>query len=53
MDNYENEVNKNVKRNEKFLLEYEKYLEDKGSTDKTIKKHVSNMEFFLNDFLNY
>ena len=53
MDNYEKEVNKNVKRNEKFLLEFEKYLEDKGLTDKTIEKHVSNMGLFLNDFLNY
>ena len=53
MDNYQEIVDKNVKKNKKFLLEFEKWLDGKGLALKTKRKHSSNMEFFLNEYLNY
>ena len=37
---YEIKMNKNVKRNEKYLNGFEKWLNKKGFTNKTIKKHI-------------
>ena len=50
---YEKKMNKNVKRNEKYLLEFEKWLNKKGLVDKTIRKHLNNASLFVNDYLNY
>ena len=50
---YEKKMNKNVKRNEKYLLEFEKWLNKKGLVDKTIRKHLNNVSLFVNDYLNY
>lgn len=50
---YEIKMNKNVKRNEKYLNGFEKWLNKKGFTNKTIKKHLSNTDLFINDYLNY
>ena len=51
--NYEKEMKENIKRNEKYLNEFEKWLNKKGFVNKTIKKHLSNTELFVNDYLNY
>lgn len=51
--NYEDEVKKNSKRNEKFLKGFEEWLNGKNLSDKTIKKHVSNVDLYINDYLTY
>lgn len=53
MENYEKELEINQKRNEKILIEFKKWLEDKELSPKTINKHISNMDLYLNDYLNY
>lgn len=50
---YEKAVLKNKKDNEKYLDEFEKWLNIKGLTDKTIRNHVNNVDFYINEFLNY
>ena len=44
---------KNEKRNKKYLNAFENYLKNQGLTTKTINKHLSNVDFYLNDYLNY
>ena len=53
MDNYEEELKKNEKRNEKFLKEFDEWLDSKNLSPKTKKKHLGNVEFYLNYYLNY
>ncbi len=53
MDNYEEELKKNEKRNEKFLKEFSDWLDSKNLSPKTKKNHLGNVEFYLNDYLNY
>ena len=47
------EIEKNKKENKKYLNEFTKWLEEKKLTDKTINKHLSNVIFYINTFLNY
>ncbi len=51
--NYEEQVEKNRKKNEKYINEFQKWLKKKGLAPKTIKNHVGNAELYLDDFLNY
>lgn len=51
--NYDKELNENIERNKKYLEEYKTWLEDKGMSEKTIKKYVINADFFANSYLNY
>lgn len=51
--NYEEEVKKNSKRNEKFLKGFEAWLNDKHLTEETINRHIDNTDFFINLYLNY
>ncbi|MBR1884731.1 MAG: recombinase [Clostridia bacterium] len=37
----------------KFIDEFEQWLKNKELAKKTIKRHISNIELYLNDFLNY
>ncbi len=53
MDNYEDNVIENRKRNDNFLNEFEKYLKKNKLSDKTIRNHVSNVDLYINEFLNY
>lgn len=53
MSDYEKELEKNNKRNEKFINEFELWLKDKKISPKTIRKHLSNIDLYLNDYLNY
>lgn len=53
MDDYEEQLENERKKNDKYLKEFQKWLENKGLKDKTIMNHVSNMDFYLNDYLNY
>ncbi len=56
MNNYKDwdkEVEKNQKRNEKFINEFEDWLKEKKLVAKTIRKHVNNASLYINDYLNY
>ena len=41
------------KRNEKYINEFEKWLNKKGLVPKTIRKHINNVDLYINDYLNY
>ena len=53
MENYEKRLEENTKRNKKFIEEFEFWLNEKGLVQKTIKKHTSNIDLYLNNFLTY
>lgn len=53
MENIEKKIKENQKRNKKFMKEFEEWLKEKSLSDKTIKKHISNVDIFINDYLNY
>ena len=53
MKDLEKKIEENKKRNKKFMKEFEQYLKEKNLKDKTIKKHLSNVDLFINDYLNY
>lgn len=53
MEDFEKKVEENKKRSEKYLNQFENWLNDKGLSPKTIQKHVGNMDFYLNVYLNY
>ncbi len=53
MLDYEIKIEKNRKRNEKYLKEFKQWLKGKGLSEKTIKKHLSNVDLYINDYLNY
>ena len=53
MKDLEKKIEENKKRNKKFMKEFEEYLKEKNLKDKTIKKHLSNVDLFMNDYLNY
>ena len=44
---WEKKVERNVKRNEKFISEFENLLNEKGLAKKTIRKHVNNASCIL------
>ncbi|MBP3460928.1 MAG: recombinase [Bacilli bacterium] len=53
MVDYEIKVEENSKRNEKYIEGFEKWLIEKGLVSKTIRKHLSNVNLYINDYLNY
>ena len=53
MKDLEKKIEENKKRNKKFMKVFEEYLKEKNLKDKTIKKHLSNVDLFINDYLNY
>ena len=53
MDNTERKLEKNKKRNEVYIQEFEFWLKEKDLVPKTIQKHIDNIELYLNDYLNY
>lgn len=50
---YELKIEQNKKRNEKFIEEFEIWLTEKGLVQKTIRKHLNNVDLYINDYLNY
>ena len=46
-------VEENRKRNEKFINEFDSWLNEKGLAKKTIRKHLNNASLYINDYLNY
>ena len=53
MENIEKKIKENQTRNKKFIKEFEEWLKEKSLSDKTIKRHISNVDIFINDYLNY
>jgi hypothetical protein len=52
-DEYEKEVESIREENLKLLEEFQTWLEAKGLTEKTIYRHISNVDFYINNFLLY
>ena len=50
---WEKKVEENRKRNEKFINEFDSWLNEKGLAKKTIRKHLNNASLYINDYLNY
>jgi len=48
---YEIECKKIRKKNRKLLNSFRKYLGSKKLSEKTVDKHVSNIDFYINEFL--
>ncbi len=53
MKDYELKVEQNRKRNEKFIKEFEEWLNEQGLVNKTVRKHINNADLYINDYLNY
>lgn len=53
MENIEKKIKENQTRNKKFIKEFEEWLKEKSLNEKTIRKHISNVDLFINDYLNY
>ncbi len=50
---YEKECKRIRKDNEKLISNFGKWLLGKGLSQKTIEKHCSNVDFYINEFLLY
>ena len=51
---YEKQVEENRKRNDELLNGFGKWLASTGISEKTIDRHVSNVDFYINEYLtNY
>lgn len=53
MKEYEAKLKANMKRNQKYLKEFEQWLNENGLSKKTIRKHVNNASLYINNYLNY
>ncbi len=47
------EDKQNQRANEQCLMEFRVYLEAQGLSERTLEKHVKNIDFFLNEYLVY
>lgn len=52
-EKYEKACKRIRKENDKLLDEFKKYLLNKGLKSKTINKHFSNIDLYINEFLLY
>ena len=50
-DEYERECNKIRKDNEEYLELFEEDLKNSGLSPKTINRHISNVDFYINEYL--
>lgn len=50
---YEIDKENNVKRNKKYLEEFENYLIKDNLSKKTVNKHINNIDFYINTYLNH
>jgi len=53
IEEFEANVEKQHLENQKLLDMFESWLKDKGLVSKTIQSHLQNVDFYINDFLNY
>ena len=52
-EQYEAEVKKIEEANKEHISTFEKWLEAKGLSEKTIRKHANNVDLYLNYYLTY
>ena len=52
-EKYEEEANKIRNENKNHLQKFEQWLRNTGITAKTVKKHIDNVDFYINEFLLY
>lgn len=52
-EKYEAECKKIRKDNKRLLREFELWLKEAGLSEKTINNHVSNIDFYINEYLLY
>ena len=52
-DEYERRCDELEKENEQYLDEFEEWLRASGLKPKTISNHMGNVDFFLNNYLQY
>ena len=52
-DEYEKKVESVREENQKLLDQFQTWLKAKGLTEKTIYRHIFNVEFYINNFLLY
>ncbi len=50
---YEADCQKIRKVNHELLTDFESWLESSGLSEKTINNHVSNIDFYINEYLLY
>ena len=53
LEKLEKEQNAVRKANETHLKNFEEWLKNQGLTNKTVRNHLVNVEFYINDFLCY
>ena len=53
MEEYEQKVEQNQKRNKKYIKEFTEWLNEKGLSKKKIRKHLDNVKLYINEYLNY
>ncbi|MBT9149135.1 MAG: recombinase [Dehalococcoidia bacterium] len=52
-EKYEEDCKEIRKANERLLNEFEVWLKSSGLSEKTINNHLSNIDFYLNEYLLY
>jgi site-specific recombinase XerD len=52
-EKYEADCKKIRTANQKLLKDFESWLESSGLSEKTIKNHLSNIDFYINEYLLY
>ena len=52
-DKYEKNCKKIRKENKNLLDDFKSWLFEKGLKDKTVNNHISNIDFYINEFLLY
>jgi len=52
-EKYEEDCKKIRKANERLLTDYEVWLKSSGLSEKTISNHLSNIDFYINEYLLY
>lgn len=50
---YEADCKKIRKTNERLLAEFDTWLQSSGMADKAIRNHLSNIDFYINEYLLY
>lgn len=53
MEEYEQKVEQNQKRDKKYIKKFTEWLNEKGLSKKTIRKHLDNVKLYINEYLNY
>jgi hypothetical protein len=52
-EKYERECKKIREENQIILKRFKTWLQESGLSDKTIRKHLENVQFYINEFLLY